>query len=1347
MPDARTESTSPSPAPTQDPAKRRRPSRRRGGRKPSSDQTLCRLTLNLGEVAARLEDLTAYDREHLGRRLERVRRTTDARKRAAELQGVAAAVEQAERRVEVRRNAVPEITYPEELPVSQLKDEIAAAIRDHQVVVVAGETGSGKTTQIPKICLELGRGVHGMIGHTQPRRLAARTVAERIAEELGTELGETIGFAVRFTDKVSERSLVKLMTDGILLNELQRDRDLTRYDTLIIDEAHERSLNIDFILGYLERLLPRRPDLKVIITSATIDPERFAAHFAAADGTPAPIVEVSGRTYPVEVRYRPVNDPEDPRTIDRDQTQAILDAVDELEYEADGDVLVFLSGEREIRDTADALNDKFRGERRTTEILPLYARLSNAEQHRVFQPHANRRIVLATNVAETSLTVPGIKYVIDPGTARISRYSHRTKVQHLPIEPVSQASANQRKGRSGRTSDGICIRLYSEEDFDNRPEFTEPEILRTNLASVILQMTAIGLGDIAAFPFIDEPDKRSITDGLQLLTELGAIDTPKGGRLTPIGRQLAQIPLDPRLARMIVEADKHACVREVMVIAAALSIQDPRERPTDAEAQAQQAHARFRDPNSDFLGYLNLWGYLKKQQKELSGNQFRRMCRSEYLNYLRVREWQDIFAQLRQVATQIGVKLNSGEPADPQSVHIALMSGLLSHLGMKDPANQHQYLGARGTKFAIFPGSGLFKKPPQFVMAAELVETSKLWARVNAKIEPEWAEDLAPHLIKRSYSEPHWERKAGAVMAYEKVTLYGVPIVARRKVNYGKVDPEVSRELFIRHALVEGDWDTHHKFFHENRKLIEEVEELEERTRRRDLLVDDETLFAFYDERLGPEVVTGRHFDTWWKTARQRDADLLDFERSLIVREGADVKEDEFPLRWTQNGMTFDLTYAFEPGTDADGVTVHIPLLVLNQVTADGFEWSVPGFREELVTTLIKSLPKAVRRNIVPAPDHARQILPELDPASGPLTDAMARALRDLRGVVIETEDWDWTRVPEHLRMTFRVEDDKRKTVAEGKDLAKLKEKLKPKTKAAISQVASKAVSGLEKAGLTDWTLGDLPRSFSEHRNGLTVAGYPALVDEGKSVAIRLQETERDQAAAMWAGTRRLLLLTMPSVIDVVQRNLSNQQKMTLMAGPHRNVGELLDDAIAAAVDQLMAAAGGPAWNLTAFSILRDAVRSDLADTVLTILQQVEQVLGHARTVDKQISRAASPALLAALSDVRGQLEGLVHPGFITETGAKRLPDLVRYLRGMEQRLDKLGANAARDRSGMAVVDMLTDEYRKRLRAVPTGKYPSPELLEVRWMLEELRISLFAQTLGTPYPVSEKRIRKALADS
>ena len=1302
----------------------------------------------MAELVGRLDGLTVHDREQLARRLERTRGIRDVDKRAHAIAGIAQAIGQAENRVERRRSAVPEITYPEALPVSQLKDEIAAAIRDHQVVIVAGETGSGKTTQLPKICLELGRGVQGMIGHTQPRRLAARTVAERIADELGTELGDTIGYAVRFTDKVSERSLVKLMTDGILLAELQRDRDLSRYDTLIIDEAHERSLNIDFILGYLKQLLPRRPDLKVIITSATIDPERFAEHFSDAKGDPAPIVEVSGRTYPVEVRYRPINDPDDPATIDRDQTQAILDAVDELALEAPGDILVFLSGEREIRDTADALRDR---NLRDTEILPLYARLSIAEQHRVFQSHPGRRIVLATNVAETSLTVPGIKYVIDPGTARISRYSHRTKVQHLPIEPVSQASANQRKGRSGRTSDGICVRLYSEENFEARPEYTDPEILRTNLASVILQMTSIGLGDIAAFPFIDEPDRRSISDGLQLLTELGAIDPKQPDprkRLTPVGRQLAQIPLDPRLARMIVEADKNGCVREVMIIAAGLSIQDPRERPTEpsnAAAQAQQLHARFRDPNSDFLGYLNLWKYLKEQQKELSGNQFRRLAKSEYLNYLRVREWQDIYAQLRQVAAQIGVTVNTGAPADPQRVHVSLLAGLLSHLGMKDPANQHQYIGARGARFGIFPGSTLFKKPPQFVMAAELVETSRLWARVNARIEPEWAEDLAGDLVKRSYSEPHWERKAGAVMAYEKVTLYGVPIVARRKVNYGKIDPELSRELFIRHALVDGDWDTHHKFFHENRKLIEEVEELEERTRRRDLLVDDETLFAFYDERIGSDVVTGRHFDTWWKQARRDDPDLLDFERSLVVRDGAEVKEEDFPVSWSQNGMVFDLTYAFEPGADADGVTVHIPLLVLNQVEGAGFEWSVPGFREELVTALIKSLPKPIRRNIVPAPDHARLVLPRLDPRSGPLTEALARELGALRGVLISPDDWDWSRVPEHLRMTFRVIDDHGKTVAEGKDLARLKEQLKPRTKAAISQVASKTVSKLERTGLTDWTFDELPRSFSERRGSLTVAGYPALVDDGSSVSVRLQETERDQVASMWNGTRRLLLLTMPSVIDVVQRNLSNQAKMTLTNSPHRNVADLLDDTVSAAVDQLMAANGGPAWDRESFNRLRDAVRSDLADTVLAVVGQVETVLSLSRTVDRLISRASSPALLPALTDVRGQLNGLVHRGFITETGVARLPDLIRYLRGIELRLEKAAANAGRDRASMNLVQTLTDEFQRRLAAVPAGKYPSPELLEVRWMLEELRISLFAQTLGTPYPVSDKRIRKALA--
>ncbi|HEY3004896.1 MAG TPA: ATP-dependent RNA helicase HrpA [Kribbellaceae bacterium] len=1302
----------------------------------------------LDELRRRLPALAAADRYRLGRRLERARGIRPAEKRRTTLVSLGDAITAAERTVERRHASVPAIEYPEQLPVSQLKDDIAAAIRDHQVVVVAGETGSGKTTQIPKICLELGRGVQGMIGHTQPRRLAARTVAERIAEELGTDLGSAVGYAVRFTDKVSDRTLVKLMTDGILLAELQRDRDLLRYDTLIVDEAHERSLNIDFILGYLKQLLPRRPDLKVVITSATIDPERFAEHFAAADGTPAPIVEVSGRTYPVELRYRPVVDPDDPSTLDRDQTQAILDAVDELAHEPPGDVLVFLSGEREIRDTADALRAQ---NLRDTEILPLYARLSAAEQHRVFQRHPGRRIVLATNVAETSLTVPGIKYVVDPGTARISRYSHRTKVQHLPIEAVSQASANQRKGRCGRTSDGICIRLYSEEDFENRPEFTDPEILRTNLASVILQMTSIGLGDIAAFPFIDEPDKRSVKDGVQLLVELGALDETQADprkRLTGVGRQLAQLPVDPRLARMIVEADRNGCVREVMVIAAALSIQDPRERPAEAEAQATQQHARFRDPGSDFLGFLNLWNYLKQQQKELSGNQFRRMCRAEYLNYLRVREWQDIYAQLRQVASQIGVTLNTGGPADPQRVHVSLLAGLLSHIGMKDPANQHQYIGARNARFAIFPGSALFKKPPQFVMAAELVETSKLWARVNARIEPEWAEGLAEHLVKRSYSEPHWERKAGAVMAYEKVTLYGVPIVAGRKVNYGRIEPELARELFIRHALVDGDWDTRHHFFHANRKLVEEVEELEERTRRRDLLVDDETLFAFYDERIGREVVSGRHFDSWWKKTRQRDPDLLDFERSLLVREDADeVRERDYPLTWRQGGFTFDLTYAFEPGADADGVTVHIPLLVLNQVEPDGFEWSVPGFREELVTALIKSLPKQVRRGVVPAPDHARLVLPRLGEAAGSLTAAVARELRALRGAVIDESDWDWSRVPGHLRMTFRVVDDHGKTVAESKNLAELKQRLKPRTRKAISAVAAKAVSGLERSGLTGWTFGELPRSFSEQRGGLTVAGYPALVDDGTSVSIRLQETEQDQYDATWRGIRRLLLLTTPSVVDVVQRTLSNQAKMTLTHNPHRNVPDLLDDCVTAAVDALMHQHGAPVWDRAGFDALRDAVRADLAGTVLAILGQVERILAVARAVDRQISRASSPALLPVLTDVRGQLEGLVHRGFVTETGAARLPDVVRYLKGIEQRLDKVGGNVARDRQATYTVQTLTEEYERRLAAVPPGKHPSPALREVRWMLEELRVSLFAQTLGTAYPVSDKRIRKALADS
>jgi ATP-dependent helicase HrpA len=1010
-----------------------------------------------------------------------------------------------EAQVAARRASVPTITYPD-LPVSDARDELMAAIRDHQVVVVAGETGSGKTTQLPKMLLELGRGIDGLIGHTQPRRIAARTVAERIAEELGTELGQLVGYKVRFHDQVSDTTLVKLMTDGILLAELQGDRSLRQYDTIVLDEAHERSLNVDFLLGYLKQLLPRRPDLKLVITSATIDPGRFASHF-----DDAPVVEVSGRTYPVEVRYRPPSE-------DTDPVQAIAEAVDELEGEAPGDVLVFLSGEREIRDTAEVLRGRL-GER--TEVLPLYGRLSIAEQHKVFTAHTGRRVVLATNVAETSLPVPGIRYVVDPGTARISRYSARTKVQRLPIEPISQASARQRAGRCGRVADGICIRLYDEEEFEQRPAYTDPEILRTNLASVILQMTAIGLGDVAAFPFVDPPDRRNIKDGYDLLHELGALDDRR--RLTPIGRQLATLPIDPRLARMVVEADKQGALREVLVIAAALSIQDPRERPQDKQQAADELHARFADPTSDFLTYLNLWNYISEQQKALSSSAFRRLCRTEFLNWLRIREWQDLHSQLRRVARSLKLSLNSGYPG-PDAVHQALLAGLLSHVGLRD-SEKREYAGARGARFAVVPSSALYKKQPTWIVAAELVETNRMWGRICARITPEWAEQLAGHLVTRVYSEPHWEKDMGAVMAYERVTLYGVPLVARRKVGYAKVDPVLSRDLFLRHALVEGDWETHHAFFTDNLRLLEDVEELEHRARRRGIVVDDQTLFDFYDARIPSDVVSGAHFDAWWKKARQETPDLLTFSMAMLVQESAAVDPGDYPDTWQQGEVRLPLTYQFEPGTEADGVTVHIPVAVLGAVTSYGFDWQVPGLRKELVVALIKSLPKPLRVQLVPAPDTAAALLAVLEPRQEPLLDALEREVLRLRGVDVRRDDWQLERVPDHLRMTFRVEDEQGRTLAEGKDLAALREQLAPKVQTALSTAAG----GVERTGLTAWV--DVPRTVAA---GAGVTGYPALVDEGSSVALRVLGSEQEQAAAMWAGVRRLLLLSVPSPVKAV---------------------------------------------------------------------------------------------------------------------------------------------------------------------------------------------------------------------
>ncbi|MFI5592614.1 ATP-dependent RNA helicase HrpA [Amycolatopsis sp. NPDC051758] len=1287
----------------------------------------------LDALRARLPELMPRDEQRLRRRLDGARK---ARDRDAALAQISADVDQAELRIQARRESVPKIEYPEELPVSKLKDEIGAAIDKHQVVIVAGETGSGKTTQLPKICLELGRGIRGQIGHTQPRRLAARTVADRIASELKTELGQTVGYKVRFTDQSGQDTLVKLMTDGILLAEIQTDRSLRQYDTLIIDEAHERSLNIDFILGYLKQLLPRRPDLKVIITSATIDPERFSKHFDNA-----PIVEVSGRTYPVETRYRPLVDPEDPEgDPERDQTQGILEAVEELCAEGPGDVLVFLSGEREIRDTADVLN---RANLRNTEVLPLYARLSAADQHRVFQQHTGRRVVLATNVAETSLTVPGIKYVVDPGTARISRYSHRTKVQRLPIEPVSQASANQRKGRCGRTSDGICIRLYSEEDFEARPEFTDPEILRTNLASVILQMTSLGLGDIAAFPFVEPPDRRQISDGVGLLQELGAFDSVNTAdrRLTDTGRKLAQLPVDPRMGRMVLEAARNGCVREVMIIAAALSIQDPRERPAEKQQAADQQHARFADPTSDFLAYLNLWEYVSEQQKALSGNQFRRMCRAEYLNYLRLREWQDIFSQLRQLAKPLGISLNTNTgPADPQKVHTSLIAGLLSHIGLKDPA-KGDYLGARGARFGIFPGSALFKKQPRFVMSAELVETSRLWARVNARIEPEWVEPLAGHVVKRNYSEPHWERKQGAVMATEKVTLYGVPLIADRRVNYGRIDPEMARALFIRHALVEGDWQTRHHFFAENRALLEEVEDLENRARRRDILVDDQTLYEFYDARVPADVVSVRHFDTWWKKTRHSDPDLLSFEKSMLINESAGgVREGDYPDSWTQGTQVFKLTYQFEPGADADGVTVHIPLPVLNQVTEDGFDWQVPGLRSELVTALIKSMPKALRRNFVPAPDTAKYVLSRVSPSDGPLLEVLGRELRALRGITIPYDSWDVSSVPDHLKMTFRVVDERGKKVAEGKDISLLQLKLAPK----VRETISKAANSLEKAGLTKPSFGSLPRVFASTQRGHDVKAYPALVDEGASVAVRMLDTPAQQEHAMWAGTRRMLRLNLSSPMKFITRSLSNSSKLVLNRNPHGSVAALLEDCVDCAVDALMTSGGGPVFDETGFKILLEKVRAGLHPEVLAVLTEVEKILRAANDVEVQLPGTRGPA--ESLSDIRSQLSGLVYPGFVTATGASRLRNVVRYLQGISRRLEKLASEPTRDLQRTADIAWITGEYQEALASLPPGT-SSPALDEVRWMIEELRVSFFAQTLGTAHPVSLKRITKAIDDA
>ncbi|GAA4838775.1 hypothetical protein GCM10023221_15340 [Luteimicrobium xylanilyticum] len=1485
-----------------------------------------------------------------------------------------------------RREAVvvPPITYPEQLPVSAHRDEIAEAIRDHQVVIVAGETGSGKTTQLPKILLDLGRGRAGQIAHTQPRRLAARSVAERIAEEIGTPLGETVGYQVRFTDESSDGTLVKVMTDGILLAAIQRDPQLLAYDTIVVDEAHERSLNIDFLLGYLSRLLPQRPDLKLVITSATIDSERFAKHFGA-DDAPAPVIEVSGRTYPVELRYRPLTGDataDGRKREDRDLVTGIVDAVDELiahdrtrHDPGPGDILVFLSGEREIRDAADALTghfgDRTHDARRPgyVEILPLFARLSAAEQHRVFASHPGRRIVLATNVAETSLTVPGIRYVVDPGTARISRYSRASKVQRLPIEPISQASANQRSGRCGRVSDGVAIRLYSEDDFDARPPFTEPEILRTSLASVILQMISVGVvstpDDVARFPFVDQPDTRSIRDGVQLLTELGALEVSDGEtRLTAVGRDLAQLPMDPRLARMIVEGARRGVAREVTIIAAALSIQDPRERPTEERPQADQQHARFQDPTSDFLTYLNLWTYARELQHDLSGSQFRRRVRSEYLNFLRIREWQDLVTQLRDTSKPLGIRWGDptrahtaspsanatspsattgadakvrrtpeaaggaggakgvaglagaergtseadGSPSavgpsrrrpapstdpykrawDGDTIHKALLAGLLSQVGMQQTAEikasartgrdaaqlkrmarqaRNEYLGARGIRFAIFPGSPLNKKPPAFVMAGELVETSRLWARDVARIQPDWAEEVGAHLVKHTYSEPSWSSKRGAATVREKVLLFGVPIVADRQVLYSRVDREAAREMFVRHALVEGQWTTHHQFWSANQRTLEEAEELAARSRQRGLVVDDDVLFAFYDARIPADVVSARHFDQWWKGARRRDPDLLTFTLDLLVPTADEIDTSLFPERWPQGELELPLTYQFSPGTDADGVTVHVPVSVLNRVVPDGFDWMVPGLLDELTVATIRALPKPVRVQLVPAPDVGRDVAawlrantPEWDDMARagdmaePFRVAFTRAVRDLRDVEIPDDAWPGVpeRLPAHLRVTYRVLSEPERGVAtvlgEGKDLLELQRRLASRAEAAVRTAVRAALEaavaessaagagepgaaegrGLPSAGTTtgfassgaaspssagssgsprgasDDGRADGSHSGSSSRGsdatgasrrgggasgdgapalvrevavvsgwpsdlggvdggvlppvvetrvgaGTVVRGYPALVEEqdakgGPVVALRVLGDASSQAVEHARGVRRLLLQEVGLAGARITSRWTGTQALTLAASPYRSTDALVADVQLAAVNALVPDAA-TVRDATAYAKVRDRLRDELEDEVFRVVGHVVAALTATRNLDGEIRDATSMALLNTLTDLRDQVAGLVHDRFVSETPPRRLPHLVRYVRAASYRLEKAQGNPHRDAELAWRVHDVQQAYERALGAYAAGR-PDParadELAEVRWLIEELRVSLFAQQLGTDGPVSEKRIRKIL---
>ena len=1264
------------------------------------------------------------DRHRFQQKLQHLIKQRNKEGIAKDLRELEKAIMASKEKAEIRQSILPKPEFPEALPISSKRHEIKNAIAENQVVILCGETGSGKSTQLPKICLDMGRGVTGMIGHTQPRRIAARTVAARVAEELNSQPGQHVGYKIRFKDHVGPQTYIKLMTDGILLAETQGDRFLNAYDTLIIDEAHERSLNIDFLLGYLKLLLPKRPDLKVIITSATIDPERFAKHF-----NDAPIIEVSGRTYPVEVRYRPLIEPGN-EELEKDLQQGIIDAVDELSRIDQGDILIFLSGERDIRETTESLR---KHQLKNTEVIPLYAKQGTAEQNKIFQPHKKRHIILATNVAETSLTVPGIRYVIDPGFARISRYSPRNKVQRLPIESISQASANQRKGRCGRVSEGICVRLYSEDDFNTRPLFTEPEIRRTSLASVILQLASLRFGNIEEFPFVEPPDGRYINDGYKLLEELGAVDRFR--TLTSVGRKLAKLPVDPRIGRMILAAHDQNCMTEILIIASALSVQDVRDKPMDKLQQAEEAHARFSHEDSDFIWYLNLWDFYHEQMHHLSQNKMRKLCRTNFLNFMRMREWMDIHGQLKGLAADLGFIINR-EPASYGAVHRALLSGLLGNIGFLSDRNE--YTGARGIKFFIFPGSGQFKKKPKWMMSAELVETTKLYARINAKIEPEWIIKIAGDLVKRSYSDPYWSKKAGHVLALEKTVLYGLTLSADRKVNYGPIDPAESRRLFIQGALVAGETHSRLDFLKHNQTLLTEIEAMEHRSRRLDILIDDQVQFDFYDQKIPENINNIRGLEKWYHDLAKKDPTFLFFDRAFLIRDDADeICDQALPETLSISGMNLPLSYHFEPGAKDDGVTLSVPMAILNQLTPDRFDWLVPGLIQEKITELIRSLPKQLRRNFVPAPNFAEACCHTLEFATGNLFEAVTQHLKKMTGIDIPADAWDQNRLADHLKMNFKVIDSNGKIISEGRDLERLQGKLVDE----VEQIFSEETSWpIERNGIKKWDFGDLPEFVETTKHGMPLRGYPALIDEGNTVAIRVQDTLEKADKLHHDGLIRLIRLSLPEQMKYLNKNLPDFEKMSLMFSSIGKKEELKEDLIKAIIDRVFIVEKKKINAEQDFLQHLDQGRGELIPVATELCQLVSKALQQYLVINKRLNGKVSLSWLNVIQDIRQQLDHLIYSGFISQTPDEWLQHLPRYLKAIDKRLDKIDRDPSQDKRLSATVSKFWNRYMK-------SKVGATELQRYRWMIEEYRVSLFAQELGTRFPVSDKRLEKIWNES